>query len=237
MTTAAVVTAVAVVQQAQPASDGVVASPGESMASPAASPGQRLVGRGHVVVSVPEGWVTELGGCYDLPLENRVFFPTDENLSCAGQRPPSTTSVSIYDSTSNAVTGLVSEATIPETLNGLEVLRNPTETAHEIDVSQGWLVVPDEKILIWVDSADPKTIDGILESVARLPEGYVAIPTSDGTWQASRDAMEAAVLTVDVVEEVLDEASPGQLLETRPSTGSVVSTDSIVTLVVAVQGS
>lgn len=230
--TALAVVGIYALQQQQVDPIDVVAGPA-STDLPSAPPGFSLVGRNQVVVTVPDQWPTEIGGCYDLPLQSRVFFPGLENPSCAGERPDGTTSVSIYDSRSNGVTGLVAEASEPATINGLELLRTPTESPAEGGIAEGVVVVPSQNTLIWVTSSDSQMVDQILESTSPLPEGHLAIPVSEGKWQTSREEMEAAGLRVEVQMQEDHQAAYGQLIGTRPGPGTVVETGSTVLLVAA----
>lgn len=231
--TALAVVGIYALQQQQADPIDVVAGPAASTDLPSAPPGFSLVGRNQVVVTVPDQWPTEIGGCYDLPIQSRVFFPGLENLSCAGERPEGTTSVSIYDSRSNGVTGLVAEASEPATVNGLEVLRSPTESPAQGGIAEGVVVIPSQNTLIWVTSSDSQMVDQILESTSPLPEGHLAIPVSEGKWQTSREEMEAAGLSVEVQMQEDHQAASGQLIDTRPGPGTVVETGSTVLLVAA----
>lgn len=221
-----------------PPAEAPLASPTSSPSDlPVAPPGMRLVGRGSIVVAVPEGWATEIGGCYDLPFQNRVFFPSDADLvhfSCAGLRPPNTSSVQFYDSRSRSVTGLVNDAVLPDEVNGVSVLRTPLEPGGAADVIEGVIVVPSEHLLIWVDSPDVEVVKDILNSVASLPEGYVAIPSAQGTWKMTRDEMVQAGLEVSVIgtDEWLNGARRGDITQTDPSLGSVVRKGSSVEMMV-----
>ena len=193
--------------------------------------GTRLVGMGRVVVTVPGGWASEIGGCVDLPQRNTVYFPAELMLTCAGKRPQDTSSVRFYDSTSQSVADLVSQAKPAGRIDGVAVSRIPTERGAGI--TEGVLIVPNEDLLIWVDSPTPSTVSDILESVSLLPKGLVAIPTSEGQWQSTREEIMEAGLAVEVVEVPTDEGPGGRLIETRPDVGSVVSVGSTVSLMVA----
>lgn len=207
-------------------------SPPERPVVPA---GTRLVGMGQVVVAVPKNWATEIGGCYDLPLQNRVFFPSGENPSCAGKRPPDTSSAQFYDSRSSSVTGLVSKAVVPDEVNGVSVLRAPKRSAGDAGVVEGAMVVPSEHLLIWVDSPDAEVVTDILNSVMSLPEGYVAIPSAEGSWEATREAMVRVGLEVSVTrtDAFINGTRAGDIIHTAPALGSVVEEGSSVTVVIA----
>lgn len=206
-------------------------SPPEASQTPQAPPGSRLVGMGRVVVTVPEGWATEIGGCLDLPLRDTVFFPAKVMLTCAGARPPDTSSLRFYDSDSPSIEGLVAEAEPTGSVNGLAVTRIPTEVRGGI--AEGVLVIPSESLLVWVDSPSRETVDEVLASVTLLPEGFVAVPSAEGPWPATREEMEEVGLVVAAVKEPRTLWPAGQLIETRPALGTVVPVGSMVTLVVA----
>ncbi len=208
--------------------------PPEASKTPQAPPGSRLVGMGRVVVTVPDGWATEIGGCVDLPLRDTVFFPAKVMLTCAGARPPDTSSLRFYDSTSSSIEGLVAEADPAGSVNGIPVARIPTEVRGGI--AEGVLVIPSESLLIWVDSPRLETVDEVLASVTLLPEGFVAVPSAEGPWPATREKMEEVGLVVAAVEERRTRWPGGQLIETRPALGTVVPVGSMVTLVVAAEG-
>ncbi len=209
-------------------------SPSEGPQTPEAPSGSRIVGMGRVVVTVPEGWATEIGGCVDLPLRDTVFFPAKVMLTCADARPPDTSSLRFYDSNSPSIEGLVAEAEPAGSVNGLAVARIPTEVSGGI--AEGVLVIPSESLLVWVDSPKPETVDEVLASVTLLPEGFVAVPSAEGPWPATREKIEEVGLAVAAVEERRSRWPGGKLIQTRPAVGTVVSVGSTVTLVVAGEG-
>jgi hypothetical protein len=160
-----------------------------------------------------------------------VYLPAELMLTCAGKRPQDTSSVRFYDSTSQSVEGLVSQAKPAGRINGVVVSRIPTE--RRAGITEGVLIVPSEDLLIGVDSPTPSTVSDILESVSLLPKGFVAIPTAEGPWQSTREKMMEAGLAVEVVEVPIREGPGGRLIETRPDVGRVVSAGSTVSLVVS----
>ncbi len=213
-----------------------LSSPSSSASDlPEVPSGMRLVGKGRIVVAVSETWTTEVGGCYDLPLQNRVFFPSDKNPSCAGVRPPNTSSVQFYDSRSRSVTGLVNEAVVPAEINGVSVLSEPTQPTGGAGVVEGVIVVPSEHLLVWVDSPDEEVVTGVLNSITNLPEGYIAIPSAEGTWEATRNAMLEAGLEVSVTrtDVFFNGVEAGDVVKTVPAIGSVVEDGSSVAITVA----
>lgn len=197
-------------------------------------PRTRLVGMGRVVITVPQGWISAIGGCVDLPFEDTVYFPAKVMLTCAGTRPPHTSSVRFYDSRSPSVEGLVAQVRHDGRINGLQVSRIPTQRAGG-GIAEGVMVVPSEHLLIWVDAPKRKTVNDVLASVSLVPEGFVAIPTAEGHWQLTREAMVDVGLAVEVSEVRTDQAPPGQIIKTRPSPGTVVPVGSTVSIVVAVR--
>ncbi len=117
-------------------------------------------------------------------------------------------------------------------INGLQVSRIPTQRAGG-GIAEGVMVVPSEDLLIWVDAPKRKTVNDVLASVSLLSEGFVAIPTAEGHWQLTREAMVDAGLAVEVSEVRTVQAPPGQVIKTRPSAGTVVPVGSTVSIVVA----
>ncbi|WP_262848296.1 hypothetical protein [Mumia quercus] len=157
---------------ATPEDDARVAERDEAAAARVlGAPGVALreVGRGRVVVSVPDTWRWEAPRC-DEPLHSGYFFSVGIFKACAVQRPPTITTVRID---SLAATGTTQDdPPVDASLDGVPY----GQVRSTVDgVTQDVVVVPQEDVRLLV-KGPAEAVDVVVGSLRLLPTDEVAVP-------------------------------------------------------------
>lgn len=198
---------------------------------PVAPPGTRWVGMGRAVVAVPSDWATDDVQCGLNDDKSSVVFDARGERVCLKTFAEDVSLLHIVPTSSWRAESLIAAAEPYDDIEGVEIRRGELEPTRKSAFNEG-LVVASEGVAMWVDSTDRSVVSEILDSVTLLPESYVTVPVTYAPTREVEANMLEAGLQVTVVER--DSAlSPGTLLETRPSLGSVVAIGSTVTLVVS----
>ncbi|MFD1825716.1 MULTISPECIES: hypothetical protein [Mumia] len=130
----------------------------------------REVGRGRIVVSVPETWRWETPQC-DEPVHSAYFFTVGVFKACAS---PSSTTITTLRIDSLAATGQVEgDPTLTDSsLNGVAYGQ---ERSIVDGVTRDVIVVPSEDVRLIVKGS-PEAVDAVVRTLRLLPADEVTVP-------------------------------------------------------------
>ena len=211
-------------------------TPATAAATPQPPKGMRYVGINSVVVAVPNDWELRIGGCYDLADENAVVVPSYSWPTCAGIGPrPPVTLLRILPTADVNAEGLLEDAQLAGEINGIPVRRTPAKSFAD----EWWetaLVVPDAKAIFWLEAPSTAAIERLLDTLTRIPDGYVALPSTQAPWPCVRDRLQAAGMTVEVKVDDGSRLPNGDIIDSQPVLGTVAKRGTTVTLTVPTGG-
>lgn len=129
----------------------------------------REVGRGRVVVSVPDTWRWEPPRC-DEPLRSGYFFSVGIFKACAVQRPPTITTVRIDSLVATGTTE--DDPRVDASLGGVPY----GQVRSTVDgVTQDVVIVPQQDVRLLV-KGPAEAVDVVVGSLRLLPADEVAVP-------------------------------------------------------------
>jgi len=205
--------------------------PAIAAATPQPPSGMRYVGINNVAVAVPQDWQLRVGGCYDMTRENAVVVAGQPWLSCATvESRPDVSLLRIMPTDAGEAEGLLEEAQPTGEINGISVLRTPTEPF--VDLFRSALIAPDAPAIFWLEAPRAELIEQVFNSLTLLPDDYVALPSTQAPWPCVRTLLETAGVTVEIRVEDVPGLPNGAIVRSRPALGTVVERGTTVTLTV-----
>ncbi|MCW2767701.1 MAG: hypothetical protein JWO11_3660 [Nocardioides sp.] len=218
--------------------------PGLAATEPMAPVGAQLVGRGRVVVAVPQSWSLEQKDeCNDPPFTVFSYFDAARFPTCNAPFGQGVSSL--------RVTGLqtpLGRSLLPRMRDAQPLGESPVvQTAPACSgmgsrgltsgpVCMQYFAVPDENVLFSVTVFEPLgrgDLDSIRNSLQLLPEGYTTVPYAIGK---PNGTVGNQLLGLGLVAHVVGQGGPrsvrAAVVRTSPPAGSVVAEGDTVQLVV-----
>jgi hypothetical protein len=201
--------------------------------APQAPDGMRFVGMGRVVIAVPLAWELNQGCAENADGTNPGFRVQD--AAAVGGLSCSSLGAAFYVLDSPEGRRVSRSATVPDVINGLDVLRTPARPCS-LSITRYCpesVSVPSENLVLEFRTLDTD-FSPVLGSLQLLPDGLTTVPfVARGTMSSSATAIiEASGLSA--TKRPLD--SDVSVRGTDPTAGSVVRSGDPVTLVVAGDG-
>jgi hypothetical protein len=204
---------------------------------PVAPDGYRLVGMNGLVVAVPEKWGTNDLACDGKTATADTVLFMGETMGGRGCFVPDQGHawVRFSTTTSEWAQGYLPWSDGGE-IDGARISVVPIEESPE-GLWETSLMVADRDLIMSVRSGDRAVVETIRDSLAAVPAGYTTVPPQrlDHRGEPVTADITRAGLDATVVQEYKPGWSPGVLIRTEPSIGSIVSDGADVTVVVTGQ--
>jgi hypothetical protein len=208
-------------------------APSRLVDPPAAPDGMRLVGKGSVVIAVPESWSTGATRCGE-PVEPTVWFPEEVDIDCPSPPREPVPQLRIGELSSPLGSRLF-ESSTPTTSrlpDGTEIVETPVLCMDSFPESCTLIVtVPSEDTYFILNIPDRKQGDfaqSVRDSLQELPEGFTTVPAVPaGTMRKEAETLieEAGLEATTRLPDVNIEVAASD-----PAAGSVARVGSVVTL-------